>query len=298
MNLHNLIQDDKTFNIDLWRQILNDTASTIGGTELYLEVITPFGFEVTHDNSFLKRHLKRFYCYIGSANTFQQPSDELVTAFFNELYSQIKTIDPQFASEIILFIIESDSHFKLSLKHSNYRPKWNDKVISFEHRLYEQDLLTDYSDYLIATLWGFQDKTLPELSRFNESESVRCRLFQLYLILECLFGSSVKSMSTLEKEIYQRIHSMKSVSLDYYFTGKTIQHPSEEAEQSFDVINSRLQQIFEQVKPNTGSHEVVRKSVKSYNSKAMLHFDIDFELYNKTVNTIKESYRSFQNTIV
>jgi hypothetical protein len=293
VNNNRIIKNDRTFNIDLWRHILRETASKIGGKENHLEVINPFGFEITQDKSFLQRNLKRFFCYIGAANQFNYPSDRLVQDFFDELYSRLKAVDPQFASEIALFIIESDTHLRHSLKPFGYQPQWNDRVIIFEHRTFQTDILTDYSDYLIAVLWGFQENSLPELTRFQDSEAVRSRIFQLYLILECLFSTYAEPMTSREREFYKSIYNMKAVNLDYYFRGKTVLKPTKEDEKKFENVRLRLQKLFNEVKKR--SINLISKNVKSYNSQDILHFEIDLEIYTKTISKIKKSYLSFQN---
>src|SRR5262249_54085966 len=144
-----------------------------------LEAICPFGFELTGDPGFLARRLKRFFLYVGAAGAFNKPCDDLACTFFQNLHRNIVGADPTFADEIVALVVERDSHFKRLLKSPDYEPTPRDKVFTIEHRLYSEDLLTDYADFMISTLFELAQRRLPQLGRFQSSENMRRRVFQL-----------------------------------------------------------------------------------------------------------------------
>jgi len=172
------LQSD-SFNLPQFRALVEATAKEVSGAEYTLEAICPFGFELTQDPQFLNRQLKRFFLYIGSAKAFDRPSDALAQEYFAHLLHNISVVDSQFADRIVVFIIERDSHFKRLLKPDSYSPSSHDKVFTIEHRIYHGDLITDYADFLIATLFEFGNRSLPQLNRFDKSENIRRRVLQL-----------------------------------------------------------------------------------------------------------------------
>lgn len=65
----------ESFNINLWRKALDKAAAqTTAITNIGINVITPFGFEVFQDKRFLNKPLRRFYCYLGSLAAIADPS--------------------------------------------------------------------------------------------------------------------------------------------------------------------------------------------------------------------------------
>jgi len=289
-----ITSDTGEFNLQLWRQLLADAAKGIDTDNTNIEVINPFGFEVTGDRKFLQRNLRRFYCYFGSANKFEKPPTELAIKLFDNFYKLLLQTDPDFASKIALLIVESDSNFKKLLKDNNYQPSNTDKIFVIEHRIFEEDLLTDYANYLISTLWGFHNKTLPELARFSESQSVRYRIFQLHLILENIFGSTIEALNTNEKILLDKIYNMKGVDISYYFKGKETQLPTNEDTILLDLVSYRTEKMILKIfERNCQEGEIVTIKSKCYNSNHFLTFSMNESAYHSAARKIKSHYNSF-----
>jgi hypothetical protein len=279
------------FDIQKWRSLLANAAIDQDCGDFTLEVINPFGFEILNDKEFLNRNLKRFYCYIGAANKFNEPSILLATSFLDSLYKHISSYDNRFAEDIILLVVESDSIKKTYLKDVSYTPKWDDKVIIVEHRVFNESLISDYADYLISTLFGFKTRNLPELLRFREYQTVRNRVFQLYIIIENLFSEFVRSINEEEADVLKRRYYMKSIDVGYYYKGKELQQPTSEEIHDMSIILNRVDAIFNDVCQYTDSKlDVVSKTIKSYNSGDFLKFTLDRNMYNSIKTKVTYSY--------
>ncbi len=68
-NVSQLVINNR-FNNQVWRQLLSEVAKTI---DPQLQIIAPFGFELTQNLAFLSKRLRRFFCYIGFPPLVRHP---------------------------------------------------------------------------------------------------------------------------------------------------------------------------------------------------------------------------------
>jgi hypothetical protein len=282
------------FALSRFRQLVDAAAKETGGDRHTLEAICPFGFELTQDAQFLRRQLKRFFLYIGSPGTFNRASDDIALTFFDHLFHNILNIDPRFADQIAVLVIDRDSHFKRLLKPQGYQPQPQDKVFTIEHRVYSADLLTDYADFLISTLFELTHRTLPQLARFDSSENIRRRVFQLYIACEYIFGHFAPPPGDADEAARDEIYRLNTARIGHYFAATQSTAPTDREVEILDIVLKRVDLIYSLV----ASHKahLITRQVKSYNSDEMFTFSMDVSIYKQSVDLIRSRYLNYPMT--
>src|SRR6185312_15365597 len=139
------------FNNQLWRNLTEDVCHQIDVNHQNFQVISPWGFEVTNDKKFLEKRLRRFYCYVGVPATENINKNKIASEYAAVIHEKIYHISEEMYNDIVLLI----EHDKLTkLRSDDYVCKPNDKLIDVQVRSIEEDILTDYANYLMCTLSG------------------------------------------------------------------------------------------------------------------------------------------------
>lgn len=277
------LYDNGKFNLSNWRKIVqNSGIKTLGNS---CKTITPFGFEVTKDTSYLYKNLNRFYCYISSPQV-KNHSIEIEKEFINELLNQIKLNDNDFYQRVSIVVYEHDKiSVDLIKEVSN-----NSVLINVEQRICD-DVLIDYAQYLSCCLFEIENNTLQEFQRFHENLNVRNRCYQLYLIIEYATQYLNIPFSENEKYVFLSLHTLNKSKINHYYTSKKYIDSSEKEKDFYNIIVNRLHKIY----MNVISNDVEIKTVKTkaYNNDNFLEHNIPLEYYNHFIDYIKLTYSNF-----
>lgn len=168
-----------------WRNLLKNVCKQIDTNNIELQVISPFGFELLEDKKFLHRSIKRLYCYIGvpSNSRFDGNLAAISKIFSEQLLSSIHEIGLSL-SDVAILVLQEKFTF---LHEDDYQCSHDDKLIDIQTKTISDDILSDYANYIICTVDSICSKK-EEPKHFVENKRHRCRTFQLYVMLEKIFG--------------------------------------------------------------------------------------------------------------
>lgn len=276
------------FNNYLWRSILNSIIADIDKLNVGIQIISPFGFEVMQNKRFLKSSLRRFYCYIGIPKQVHLANDVILSEFNEKFFYLLKKIYPDFYSQIVLKVM-NDSFIKL--KEIKYACHRNDKLIDMQLRVISNSLLEDYADYIICCLPAiYYGQDEPKEFLFNAR--FRNRTYQLYLMLEKLFGSYVTSMNCQQVSLLKNAYKKVNNSLEIFFNDTLLYTPADEVDKIIfhQLIIPRVEKMIIVL---TRSKDTIKIISKSYHVDENLSFSLCKKIYDSTKKFIVNSYNEF-----
>lgn len=284
------------FKNALWRSILNEackkTCLQLKVKNLKLDVISPFGFELTEDLSFLSKNLLRFYCYIGANAAGESLGRSVVeNAFKDALTTELKKGYPEFWKDTVLIITDANKLHRL--REVEYMCKPGDKLIDIEFRgNVKKDILVDYADYVIALLGGMQSKKIREIKGFVESQISRNRVYQIYIMLEKIFGYLVPKLSEGELVLFRKMFPIKNDISDIYRCSQSPAATKQDLLILKNLIFKRIELMFKAVSEGETVQKVELKC-KSYHSNDILNLTLNESTYKKAMAFIRQTYSLF-----
>ena len=280
--------ESSTFPLNWWRTMLNTVANQMPLRDC--QVINPFGFEIIENITFLKKNLNRFYIYFGN-NSELEKNIEFEYQFYEILLRNIKSQNENLYNRIGVVVFENDER-KILLKNN-----FDDELILFniEHRVFKQNLLLDYAEYIASCLEQFYFGTLPELERFSQKKRVRNRVYQLYLILE--YATEYLNIEHTEKEIYvlKSLHTLYKPQIKHYFEDVILEKSTFEDTFFLQTILKRCEKIYTKAYLNAQQFKPV--SIKSYNSNHKINTEIPKLYYENITGKIIETYTNYGKNI-
>src|SRR5689334_3687864 len=96
-----LVKPNTGFDVTSWRVLLFETAQRSGED---VQVISPFGFEVLRDRSFLTRRLSNFFVYVGASEDNHKTLEEICRSFTEDLVSELMASYVDFFREVRLIL--------------------------------------------------------------------------------------------------------------------------------------------------------------------------------------------------
>lgn len=281
--MSSLYNNDK-FDLSNWRKIVQNCG--IKTLDSKCQSITPFGFEVTKDVSYLYKNLNRFYCYISSPNILNH-SLETEKIFANHLLNELEIRYNDFYKRISVIVYEHD---KVCVDLIGKFSK-NSILINIEQRICD-DLIVDYAQYLLCCLFEIENETLQEFQKFHDNINVRNRCYQLYLIIEYASQYLKIPFTDDEKYVFSSLHTLNKSKIKHYYTSIKHINSSDKEKDFYNVITNRLHKIYQQVIRNID--ETIHIKIKSYNSDNVLEHNVPLTYYNHFVNYIKSTYTNFR----
>lgn len=273
-----------------WRNLLVSICRKIDDSKLGMQVISPCGFELLEDTRFLFKSIKRLYCYIGVPDKKMSASSalEIANRFAFELMSALPVSGMQREDIAILAIQE-----KINLLRENgYQCQPQDKLIDVQVRLVEDNILRDYANYIICAIDSILSKK-EEPAHFFENKRHRCRTYQLYVMLETLFGYLLPSMSLLQKERFRSIFKKIDNSIQMFYTPSEIYVNA--SSDDIYLLNSlmlpRIQHIGRAVKGDYT--DLLSITCDAYHVLGELKLVIDRNIYKQAVSKIEATYMNF-----
>jgi hypothetical protein len=281
----------KAFNNRKWRQLLKQISEKTYFKKLGLEVISPFGFEILNDKSFLEKELKRFYCYLGLPKKHEGLVDveTLVNKFTNEVMHMIEVNFPEYKDDFVLRI-ERNNFIKL--RSNNYFCKRSDKLLDVQFRYFEESLIKDYADYIIASLSALIENK-DEIKEFASNSRFRSRTYQLYVMVENIFGYLLPDFNGEEIFLYKSIFSKINNTVEIFYDESKLLVPASEADIHImnHIIKPRVNSISKKIKR---AEDNITIQTDSFHVDDKIQLQISYETYLKAQNKIVNSYTSFQ----
>jgi len=287
LDFENFYRDGK-FNIRLWRRILSSIIATIDVNQVGMEVISPFGFEVMQDDRFLRSALRRFYCYIGIPRESGILKQEIYHKFERKLFEVLSSQFHHFYNDIVLKVI-ADQFIKL--RSTSYVCSQSDKLIDIQCRYVDISILDDYADYIICSLSSILDGT-DEPKDFKNNSRFRNRTYQLYVMLERVFGSYATPMSELQKKLFswvcKRIHN----DIVYFYDDNLLYLLADEMDHIAlnTLIIPRISDIMNCI---TKQDDIVEIKSRSYHVNDNLKISISKNIYDIAKQYIITTYRDY-----
>lgn len=278
------------FNNQLWRKLLSEVCKEIDINHVGLDVISPFGFELLEDKSFLSHKLRRFYAYIGAPRHLNLDQEKMTSQFKQVFFEKLKYIKTRMLDDIVIVI---ENHKLNKLCQEGYQCKLTDKLIDIQFRPVDTDILTDYANYTVATLDGVHHEK-GEGKEFRTNKMWRWRLYQLYIMQEQLFGSLLPPMTINEHKNYKAIFEVISNMIQLFYAPNMMAAEPTEQEKDiiFQLIKPRIATMYEVVKPRSyGDTKVIKCHAYHYDDD--LELTLDLELYHQVINKIKRTYLEF-----
>lgn len=287
-----VLSQSDPFDNKRWRTMVQGICTELDKTNIGIEAISPFGFEVLGNKKFLSKNLKRFYCYIGipqQKKISKQTELKLIKQFSETLFHSIGTHFPELKTSFILKILQDEF---IKLRPNSYIPKDSDKLLDIQVRYVNTEILDDYADYIITTLSALHNEK-DEAKFFMNNTRFRSRTFQLYIMQECLYKDYLPHMNEHELLLHKMIFSKIKNNVDIFYNENKLNIPADEAEMQImqELVKPRLKLMMNEAKNHS---DVFKLQSESYHVADTLSLDIGKGMYKDIKEKIKKSYLSFQ----
>jgi len=273
------------FNNSLWRWILSQVSTSITKD---LQVISPFGFEVMQDKRFLKSPLRRFYCYIGIPAHCHVAHDHILAEFNHMLFDLLKKRYPDFYQKIVLKVVQDQF---IKLKNETYQCELDDKLIDIQLRTFSISLLDDYADYIICSLpaiYHGQD----EPKEFLVNARFRNRTYQLYLMLEHVFGSYINNMTDDQVALFKKSYKKINNAIDIFYNDQALYTLANDEDKV--ILNELiLKRTHDMITALNDANDVITITSRSYHVNDKLHFTLSKTIYDSAKQFIINTYNNY-----
>lgn len=249
--------------------------------------ICAWGFEVFENNAFLAKNIRRYFCYFGGKGLGSvQNINKLSANICQEFFKFIRHQELRWTEDIVCLL----SQEKVTLlKEDGYRCKATDKLLS-TYLTEADDVLEEYSNYIIASIASFK-YTIGEVRTYKTNIVFRWRVFQLYLILEHLFGHYAGPLSDIELRMKMATIHFNDNQVAPFYQDMKEQNTISEYE-SF-ILNhfvfKRMALIFEKITQG----DTFRLEQMCFHTGDLLTLDINQQLYLAAKKQIENSYKNF-----
>lgn len=275
-----------------WRNFIADICRQIDKNELGLQIISPFGFELLEDKKFLYKSIKRFYCYIGipGKNAFGCDPIALSKEFLEKLMASIHEIGMRRSDIAILVAQDKFTYFH----ENNYQCNNSDKLLDVQTKIIKDDLLRDYANYIICTVDSICSKK-EEPRHFFENKRHRCRTYQLYVMLEKIFGYLLSPMTPFQKENFFSLFKLIDNSIQMFYTPSELLINASEYEVHTlrSLINPRVELMRQAIQVASCSSDLMKLQCEAYHVEGALELTIHKTIYENAVKKICSTYINF-----
>ncbi|MCL9780000.1 hypothetical protein M9194_00970 [Vibrio sp. S4M6] len=290
MNELALVNNGNTyFNNHMWRETINEFCNIISikyGKKF--EGICPWGFEVFNDINFLKKNIRRYFCYFSVDDMLMNDSEinEMSERINFEFYEYIKSTHQLWARNIVCLLSNERVH---KLQSDDYSCENRDKLLSVTLRKSES-ILDSYAKYIICSLSSINN-VIGEARTYRENMVFRWRTYQLYLIVEKIFKAFTPELSKFEERLVRVAITFTDNAIQPFYTVDDSCHPIETVEVALfeEFIFKRVKIIADAIKSSDGN--VVRASC--FHTTDTLTLDIDKQIYDHAVQLVRDTYEGF-----
>lgn len=284
------ILEKVSFDIVLWRKILDTVSKEVGDKfSIDIQTISPFGFEILMNSSFLKSNLRRFYAYIGTNSALSFDYHELLHVFRSTLMQYLSMYYENFHDDIVIVVEAEKMDF---LREKNYICQTTDKLIDLQFRFCNDTILSDYADYVIASLNGLiVDKG--ENRGYKHDIRHRWRYYQLYIMQENLYKNYLPSMTEHQQKCYSELFKIVGNMIQIFYNQELKKVEINDFEQCLfdDLIIPRLGIIRDSIKSKTGDNIIISSTAYHFND--LLSVEIAKDIYREKSAMIMQTYYDF-----
>ncbi len=283
-----ILSDIKPFDNYTWREIINKVCHLTDTAKIGIEAISPFGFEEL-DKKYLKKQLRRYYCYVGIPNEVDCDLNIIAQRYRNNLLHCIAE-SGIFAIDDIVIITENQSFLKL--KPDYYDCRYTDKLIDIQVRHVKKSILDDYAEYLMASLAAHL-LNIGEASEYATNQVRRRRYYQLYIIQEKLFGRYTQPMTDSEKKDYEALFCRANNALQLFFNPELLYAPPDTEEMRIiqETIKPRVQKMHTAIRGN--GKNIIKISSNVYHCPGEICLELERDIYDQVYQQINNNYLNF-----
>ena len=269
------------FNLKLWRTFLREVAEGIGP---HMEVICPFGFEVSENRAFLKEKIRNFFLYFGIPADSSVPSRVWFSEFVEVFLCVANRTFPNLSASINTINGMGESRQNMSN---------GDVFIYAKFRSPNTPLLDEYSEFLLASIGGISNGQIKAIRKFPVDPMSRRYLFQLTMIHEFLFHTGKLGPDENErlKNAIRALHGSEAMKLSRNGSFPNIEEErlKEEVVLPYFAYLTRLVGTLQ-----NNRDEVVSLVVKDFHGHEDLTVNISRAVLSAKKSEIIRSYREFE----
>ena len=283
------LKDGLSFSRAKWLEFLNEQISKVAKKyNTQFELIVPWGFEIFEDDNFLMKNIRRYYCYIGVKAGVVEPIQYLEKEILEVILTELKVTDESFYDQFVAVLLGENVSL---LKEKNHECRNNDKALVLVLR-HSNNILEDYADYIIGTIWGITNE-VGEVNNYRNFLVPRWRLYQLYLMHESIFGYLLPPIPDHLVKLSRSAGLLTDNQVWPFFNRmKSIVAPDPWESYALDqLILPRMLQLQTLLEDMDG--DKVIKDVDSFHIPQKLKINMPFEIYDNARKHICESYLNF-----
>lgn len=275
------------FNQKKWHDIANKACDALSFNGL--EVIVPFGFELLYDDKYLKGNLRKFYCYIGGMSIDEDIAKDIERDFSEILLGNLKKEHVIELSDLAAVITTRNG--VRSFRTQSHIYKNNEKIIDIECRRGEQSILENYAEYVMCSIDAILSSGLREMNEFDENRNSRFRVYQLYIMLEALFGKYMPEMTESEKSLYQQAFYMDNDITP--ILKNAVKVPAEDIDLEIlqSLIFKRLNKVKKIIRHGSGNIKKIQ-SLSYHDTSRIFSLEISQDCYMGALRFVTESYKN------
>lgn len=195
---------------------------------------------------------------------------------------------PDFHTQIVLKVINETF---IKLKEKNHHCDPHEKLIDIQLRMISSDLLDDYADYLICSLPAiYYGQDEPKEFLFNKR--FRNRTYQLYLMMEALFGTYAKNMSDHQMRLLNSAYRKPDNAIQIFFNDHLLYTLANKEDETIlhELIRPRIKAMMDSL---TAYDDLTEIRSRSYHANEELKFSLSKKAYNEAKKFIIHSYNEY-----
>lgn len=270
-----------------WRERADEVINKLNIKWPGLSVISPFGFELTEKKSHLSKILRKFYCYIGIPPNYKDAENAILEVFTEYFLNSIKDNDPKFYKHLVMLI--KNKKF-IPLKEPSYLCHTYDKLLDIQTRI-THDIYEEYANYVICCTTSVLKK-IGECKDFDNKVLWRSRTFQLYIMLEYLFGHLIENMTEEDVHFFTQISTYINNSIQIFYTEELMNTLATAKEMNIynKLIIKRVEKIMNILQDSKDLKEI---AINDFHTYSPISVKIDAKKYIEAKQKVITTYKNF-----
>lgn len=176
---------------------------------------------------------------------------------------------------------------------NNYQCSPSDKLIDIQTKIISNNILDDYAHYIICTIDSIFSKK-DEPAHFLKNKRHRLRTYQLYIMLEKIFGYLLPIMTVFQSENFFSLFKLIDNSIQMFYTPSELFIDASDYElHIFDtLIRPRVEAMRAAISVPKESG-LIKLQCDAYHVPGKLELIINKNIYKKALNKIKSTYLDY-----
>ena len=167
------------------------------------------------------------------------------------------------------------------------------KLIDIQTKSISNDILGDYANYVICTVDSICSKK-EEPEHFFENKRHRCRTFQLYVMLEKVFGYLLPPMTMFQEENFSGLFKFIDNSIQIFYTSSELFINASQYE--LHILSSLIQprvELMRQAIRLSDPVELINLRCEAYHVPGKLELEINKNTHKNAVEKIRATYLNY-----